>query len=139
MAKTKGRLATLEVSTDGGSTFTTVGCGRDITVNLETSEINSTCRDDGAWEAYLPNRNSGSVDLNVLWDESNSGLSTVKDAWLAQTEYDYRFRFQTSAGLLEYEFAAFVTNFTWNAPSDDIANVDLTLRINGQVTEGTQT
>ena len=136
MARLQGRLATIEVNDGGG--FVAIACTRDINCNLETSELTSTCRDDGAFEAYEYGRMSGTIESQVVYDPTNTSYVKLVTSMFNQTKLTYRFRFQTNAGDPQYSGVGLVTSLGKSAPNDDMSTVDFSIRLSGTLTVGVQ-
>ncbi len=138
MARVAGRLSTLDVSTDGGTTYTAVGCIQDATLNGEGEEIDVTCHDDGVFRAFLAGRGAYTIDLTCIWDEADAGQGILETAHFNRSIYDFRWRQQVASGLREYTAQGLVTAFTPGGPNDDAAGLDISIRLTGTVTRAAQ-
>jgi len=138
MARIAGRLSTLDVSTDGGTNYTPVLCIADLTFNGEGEELDSTCHDDGVFRAFEAGRIAASIDGTLRWDESDPGQVILEGSAFDRTKLDYRFRMNVGSGNREYLAQGIVTNWSPTGPNDDIAGLDVTIRLSGTITRQDQ-
>jgi len=124
-----GRLGTLEVSNDGGVTYSKLGGLMDATINIGVDELECTSHDSGGAREYVPNYHDITIDFSNHWDDFDVGQSIVLLAMFAKTLFRVRFRLQVTAGAKQFEGEAFATSLTAGSPNDDMASFDGTLRV----------
>lgn len=139
MAKSLGRLGTVEISTNGGANYTPIGRLIDPTVSLESAEVNVTDHDSGAWEEFLQGRKNWSVEAPCRYDEADAGQDTAIQAAFDGTQVKVRFRMKgAGAGNKQLIGDAFVRAVPMNAPNDEAADLGLTFRGTGALARSTQ-
>lgn len=138
MAKIAGRLSTLEVSADGGSTYYEVKGAVDLKLNGSQAELKSTSHDSGQFEEYEPGRKDMTMDVSCRFNQDDAGQAIVKDAYFSASKIDIRFRMETNTGREQYTAKAFPSSLGPSGPDDDIASIDFTLRISGPLTKSLQ-
>lgn len=134
-----GKVSSLEVSTNGGSTWTLVTGRVDMTLNLNKGEIEASHMDGGDWSNYLAGRKDATVDFTLRYMEDDPGQVILIDNYFGSgTEIDVRFRLQTGTGKNQFSGKGIVTSLS-PAPGDE-APTDMsgTIRINGALTKAAQ-
>lgn len=97
----------------------------DVTINLETGEADVTTRGNNGWRATAATLKNGSVDFQMIWNESDGGFAAVQTAWANGTPL--AMAFFTSAGSgLDADFT--ITNFTRTEPLEDAVKVQVTAK-----------
>lgn len=136
MSRFQGRLQTLDVSTDGGTTFTAVLCIADGNFNGEGEEIDDTCHDDGRFRSFQGGRAAATIDVTGRRDRADPGQNIIRQSWLDGTKLDYRWRQEGAVSTAEQlEAQGLVTAFTETGPNDDSAGLDYTIRLSGTISE----
>lgn len=137
-----GKLSSLEVSDDGGTTWTPVLGRVDMTLNLEKGEIDASHMDSKDWSDFLHGRKSASIDFSLRYIEDDAGQGLLIDNYfasqLAETLLDVRFRLRTGSGDREFTAKGFVTSLTITAADEAPSDMNGTLRISGAVTPADQ-
>lgn len=136
--KVLGRLRTVEVSTDGGTTWLNVGRLTDSTWNGSRAEINATDGDSGDSEEYMAGRANHSLEVTARYDEANEGQQAVEEAFFTGTTIKARWRAKTGVGEKERTADAIVTACSSPSPDGDTTNLSATIRITGAVTRADQ-
>ena len=147
MAVLAGRISILQVSFDAGATFTTIGKLVDISMTMNTSEIEFTNHDSAGYREYLPSFIDGTVEGSARDDEANAVQMGILDSadrtpattYSAWPNVQIRVVMETSAaspagvsGADEYKFNAFCTTFTLDSANEDVDQVNFSFRITGQ-------
>lgn len=104
---------------------------RDVTLNLETGEADTTTRGNDGWRSTAATLKDGSVEFEMLWDTSDAFFTAVKNAWLNGTNIACAFLdgARTTAGS-EGLWADFrVTNFSRSEPLEEAVKVSVTLKL----------
>ena len=138
MPKIAGRISTIEISTDGGSTFHEVKGASDVTLSGNQAELTTTSHDSGQFEEYIPGRKDFTIDLGLRYDEADPGQDLLMDSFYSGTTVDWRFRMQVGTGLDQYLCKGFCSSLSPAGPNDDVASMDATIRVTGPVTRQTQ-
>jgi predicted secreted protein len=130
-----GRLAKLEVSDDGGSTFENVGGGVDIGININVDELECTTHDSNGTREYIPNHDDATIDISGRWLDGDNGQEIILVALTAKTRFDFIYYMEKDpgSGKRKFEGQAFATSYNPNGPLDDTGNLDITLRVSGLV------
>jgi hypothetical protein len=139
MAVSKGRLGTVEVSTDGGSTYNPIGKLINPKYTMNTAAIKTTTHDSGAFDESLPGRISGSLDLPCLLDEADAQQVALLNGITGQTVFKFRFRTK-GAGVGNFQYIAdgWVSDGEQDAPLDDAADMSFKITLTGTIAKSTQ-
>lgn len=137
-----GKISSLAVSTDGGTTFTPVLGRVDMTLNVNRGEIDASHMDGGSWANYVMGRRDWTIDGTLRYIEEDEGQAALIDQAFAdeasEAEIDVQFRLQEGDGLNEFTGKAFVTALS-PAPSDEApTDMSFTLRGNGPLAKSAQ-
>jgi predicted secreted protein len=143
MGKIVGRLSKIELSDDGGASYSELGGAVDISMNIAQAEIAITAHSDDDWEVYLPGRKDVSIDCSLRYDEADAGqillMASMFTSVEAERNMNIRLTMVTDPGVaLKYEGVAFVSSLSPSGPNDDAASFDATFRVIGTLTKGTQ-
>ena len=139
MAKSLGRLATVEISLNGGSSYNAIGRLTDPTLALEKGEVDVTDHDSGAWEEILPGRKRWSIDAPVRADEADAGQIDAMSAYLNDTLVKVRFRLKgAGSGNKQFVGDAYVMSAPRGGPNGDSADGSFAFRGTSSIAETTQ-
>lgn len=58
---------------------------RDLTLNLETGEADTTTRGADGWRSTLATLKDGTVEFEMVWDTNDAGFTAILNAWLNST------------------------------------------------------
>lgn len=135
-----GRLGVLEVSDDGGSTFSGLGGIVDINMPINVDELECTSHDSAGAREYIPNHHDVTMDISARWLDGDPGQEIVLLAVFAKTVFNFQYFMEKdpASGKKVYTGTAFATTTDPTAPLDDTAGLSVTLRCSG-VLQGTQT
>lgn len=140
MADLAGRSGLLAISTDGGSTYNSIGGVKEITMTVDQETYDVTDHDSGAWMEHIVGRHTVTMSATLNYDEAN----TYQEALLATglmsgTMCYFRYRPNTSSGVAkEYYGQGSVTSVEISSPNDGPAEISLDLQVTGALTRGTQ-
>jgi predicted secreted protein len=126
-----GRLAKIELSNDGGSTFTTFGGLVDVTMNLTIDELETTSHDSAGSREYIPNHHDISLDLSARWIDGDPGQELAINSAFDKTTLNFRFRMETLSNKKQFTGTCFPTSYSPAGPLDDAGSIDITLRCSG--------
>lgn len=138
MAKRLGRLRSIAISTDGGTTWTPVGNLTDGTWNGTRDEVESTDADSGDSKEFLAGRQSHTLDFTCRYNEADAGQAALETAFFDGTTPKFRWRSETLTGIKERQADGIVTALNHQTPDADTQNLTGTIRITGAVTKSTQ-
>lgn len=138
-AKKHSRLNSVAIATDGiGGTYNALNSLREGTFDQTKNLTDATTREDLDWTSTLNGLKSGSLTLNCAWDESDTVLMAIIDAYDGDTTLHARWRYDTAGGLRQARAEVQVASVSAGAPVDDTQISDITLQLNGAVTYDTQ-
>jgi predicted secreted protein len=128
----KGRSAALQVSSNGGSTFTTVGGVRVTNLTINNNPVDITNVGSGGFQELLPDGGTQSVSMSVdgvVVD--NAAFQTVQTQADDRTLIFYKVAF-ADAGVITAKFA--VASFGIGAPHDGAQTFTASLSSSGALT-----
>lgn len=113
-----------------------IGDARDCSLNLNHALLTSTSKDDANWEARLPGMRDWSIDVNLVYDESNSfapddALDLIINATLVQVEFS-----QGTNGSTYWYGNAYLSPASISAPMTDVTTASLTFLSDGALSKG---
>ncbi len=127
-----GRLASLEISTDAGSNWLSIGGVFEATLEANVSELDGSSFDSGGQKEYDPNWSDFMVNGSCHFAPTDAAQVAIRAAVFAKTTYQVRFRFSTGSGLPQYVATkGFATKFPFEAGLDNTARHAFALRISG--------
>jgi predicted secreted protein len=138
MATIIGRSATVEVSTDGGTTYSTVGKATSNGIKLSTKIADETNNDSAGWEESKTADKAASVDVKGKYNSANAGQAAVLAAELAGTSLTVRMRPQASAGEFQWVFTAYVSDASVDASTGAVEDFSCSLKSTGAVVKSAQ-
>jgi hypothetical protein len=110
-----------------GSTATTELTNvKDVTLNLESREADVTVRGGDGWVQTTPTLKDASVEFQMLYDEDDSSLSDILDAYLNQTSLAFYFRSKTGGEGLDADFR--VVSATRTEGNEEALMLNVTLK-----------
>jgi hypothetical protein len=132
MAKIHGRLMNFAWNTVAVNGIV------DGTLNLERADVDVTTHDTGDAYAFIQGRLKGSVDLNMKWDEADSGQGGMQADFVTGTQRAVYFRMNTGGGLHTFTGTAQVNKWSAKGPNQDAGEVTASLTYTGAIVEGAQ-
>lgn len=140
MAHQKGRDGTVEVSSDGGSNYFTIGGITEFSIEPSYETIDATDFDSNGAKESDYGEYQYNLSITMQLDESDNGqdkLLTAADP-SSPAKYKYRVRTTSGSGFEQYVFDGKITSFPRNNTRN--ANVEATVEIesSGTVTRSTQ-
>ena len=140
--KVKGKLIKVWIDDDpvslgGAGNKQLAGCQTDSNVNLSTSELEATCKDDGNFSDANPDENSATIDLSLLTKfDATLNLAEIRGFWSNQTICELTVGTGVT-GDPEMTAIAFLTSANEGKPLQGIATIDTSWRVKGAPTFGT--
>lgn len=141
MAKRLGRVATLEVSNDGGTTWMKVGRVIDANLNANRAEVDASDQDDGANSSWLRGRRDLTIDGTLRYDPEDQGQQLLEESYFAddpEPDLKVRWRSKEAVGEPEYIADGFVTTWQQSRPDEAPQDVSFTIRLSGAVSHDDQ-
>lgn len=138
MAEQLGRHATVEISTDGGSTYNTLGELKDPDLGHNVDLHDVTANDDDAWKTTLIGHKQLMLSGVCNYDKTNTAQMALITAFDGSTTVAVRFRpYGNTSGHKQYTFTADVSSADTSFPTQGVAELSFELQSNGTVTYGT--
>lgn len=126
-----GRLTTVEVSIDNGTSWINLGGVIDASLSINIDELETTDHDSGGARTYIPNHHDATMDCSLRWEDGDAGQDIVLDAIFAKSIIDFRFRLASGVGNYQFLAKGFATSAAPSGPLDDTASFDSTFRLSG--------
>lgn len=103
---------------------------KDVTLNLETEEADTTTRATNGWQTGQATLKNGSIEFEMRVDHDDDGYKAIRDAWknrgfVAAAAMSGEIDEEGEEGLVANMS---VTNFTRNEPLNGDMTVNITLR-----------
>ena len=128
----KGRSGTMQISSNGGSTFTTIGGVRTTNVTVNNNPVDITNVSSGGFQELLPDGGIQSVEISIDGVvASDAAFKTFQATADDRTLVWYKFSFG-AAGTILSKFA--VRSLQLGAPHDGAQTFSATLSSSGTVT-----
>lgn len=138
MSEFLGRVATVEVSSDGGTTFFEVGEVKDPTFPQNRDLHDATANDDGIDKVDLRGHKQRSLTFTCNFDSSDTGQNMMRAAYDSDTDIRFRYRPEGNvAGKPEYEFDGNFNSLELNTPTQGISELSADVQSSGAVTSTT--
>ncbi len=86
MAEVIGINGTLNYKPDGqddAAAWAELVEATDVTLTCEADEVDATTRANGGWRAYVPGIKEATVETSLVYDNSDTSMIAIKDAFLA--------------------------------------------------------
>jgi predicted secreted protein len=127
----KGREGTLQISANGGSTFTTIGGYRNASVTVNNNPVDITNVGSGGFQEMLADGGTQSVGISfdgIVID--NTPLETLMAQGHDRTSIHYKFNF-ASGGIIAGQFV--VVSINYGAAHDGAQTFSAQISSNGVV------
>lgn len=113
-----------------GADWTEIDNVRDVTLNLETGQADTTTRANNGWKQTLATLKDGSIEFEMVWDTEDTNFAAIRSAWLANETI----ALAAMSGDIEDDgeeglvsnFS--VTDFTRTEPLEDAIKVSVTVK-----------
>lgn len=139
MGDVKGRDLTLAYSPNGSS-YTDIAGVKDVSMSGSADTIDVTDNDSGGWKEHLDGEKSLTMSVTANWDEADTGLMAVFDAWENGTTIYLRYRPRGDGSTYqEIIGSGTVTSFEESAAHDGAAEVSFEWALSGAPTIQAQT
>lgn len=101
---------------------------RDLTLNLETGEADTTTRAAEGWRSTRATLKDGTVEFEMVWDDEDPGFEAIKDAFFDNTLIALLVLDEEGGEGLDADFS--ITNFTRTEPLEEVLGVQVTAKPN---------
>ncbi len=126
MAHKLGIECKLYYGAAGATANTLISNVRDVTLNLESDEVDLTTRASGGWKWIVQGLNDGSVEFEMVWDTADTAFTAVKSAWLNKTAMAFLILDREDGEGLDADFA--VTKISRSEPLADAVKASVTIK-----------
>lgn len=134
-----GYKGTVEISTDGGTTYNKVAEVKDIDLQVQQDMIDVTSHDSNGNKEYTPGGSDWSGTISELYIETDAQQAALRNAILNKTSLNLRFRPRgAGAGIGQYTGLFFIKDFKVASHHQDAAMTDLTIQGTGPLTFSNQ-
>ncbi len=120
---------------DTVATAKATNCSMDLSAGEIATAHKDTAGDGTGWDEFASGAKSGTVSSEGLYEETDSGIDALFDAFAAGTIVAWKFSDEVTAN--RYYFGnGIITAFTKNAPNNENVTYSITVRISGAVSRG---
>lgn len=133
-----GLAATLEISSDGGTTFNKIGECKDITLTVNGEVIDATSRDSQGWKEGIPGLLDWSAEGEAFYVASDVAQDNVYAALTGRTPVKVRFRPKVGTGNDSFTGDALIASWALSAPLGDAASSPISLTGTGPLVRSAQ-
>jgi predicted secreted protein len=139
MSEVLAYACTIEVSSDGGTTYNTVGEVQNPKLTDDSDILDVTANDDAGWKAKKAGLKAYNLSFDVNYDVSNTGQTAIRTAAEGNTELKWRVRPEGNvSGKRQYIFDSH-PKIDLDLPSDNVAKMSVECESNGSVAVSTIT
>lgn len=109
-----------------GSTPTTEAKNiKDLTINLESAEVDVSSRASGKFKIYLPGLVDAGLEFKMNVDEDDTTLTTIRTAWLARTPIAAKVELGDG---MAFDADFIITNFNNEQPLEEALTYSVTMK-----------
>ena len=132
MAYVLGMNAKLYYNTGtyGSPTWTEISNVRDVTLSLERGDSDITTRGGGGWRQSVATIADGSVDFQMVWDNTDTAFTAIKTAFIDATTVEFLVLDGSSSttGNQGLRATMAITSFSRNEGLEDALTVDVSAK-----------
>lgn len=121
-----GFEAKMYYGTAGSSAASELSIVRDVTLNVESTEAETTTRGTGGFKTYAAGLKDATVEFNMKWDPSNAGFEAIRDAYVGRTAVALKILDGAAGEGLDADFV--ITKFNRSENLDEKIEVAVTAR-----------
>jgi len=138
MSEYLGRIATLEVSTDGGTTWLTVGEAKDLALSLPQDLHDATTYSDDIWKVDLRGHRQVTLTYTCQYDKADAGQLALISSYFSGTGIRHRVRPEGNTSTAkEFEFDSNFNSLEISPPTQGISELSVDVQSTGTVTQTT--
>jgi hypothetical protein len=137
MAEHLGRVATVYVSDDGGSTYNKVGELKDADMTSNQDLHDATSNDDGLYKVDLQGHKKATLSFTCNYDPSDTAQAEIEAAYYASTALLWKFRplgDTPAAGNYERLFTGNLSSLNVTPATQGIIEMPVTVESSGTIT-----
>lgn len=109
-----------------GATATTEAKNvKDVTLDLESAEVDASSRASGKFKIYIQGRIDAGLEFKMNVDEDDTTLSTIRTAWLNRTAIAVKVDLGDG---MAFDTDAIVTKFTNEQPDEEIISYSVSVK-----------
>ena len=138
MAKAAGYGSTVEVSTDGGVTYTAIGGMMDEGFKCKGATLDVTNHDSGVYKEFIAGRLDLSFDLKGFYDFADAGQTVMQAAMIARTLIKLRYRPVVGTGQQQFILSCYLTGLDDDSPNEAANAINYTAQVTGAPSITTQ-
>lgn len=133
MAISKASLGDFKCNTSGSSD-TAVAQLVSMSLNrsqeaIDTSVLDTTSR------TYETGTQTSTIDLELLWDPSSEGQSSLSDSITSSEKIDFEIYPNNTTGIDYYSGTGIVTSYSISNASDAMVTASVSIQVDGTLTE----
>lgn len=135
MGEQLGRVSTVYISIDGGSTYNKIAEVKDPTGALARDLHDATSNDDGLWKVDVKGHKKFTISLTCNYDISDTGQTNLIQAEFSDTATNFKFRPSgDTVGNKEYLGVFNVSSTDLSTPTQGIAELSVSMESSGTIT-----
>ena len=131
MAFIEGRISTVSCNSQN------VGGLTEASMTLGASEIETTTHGSSTFKSFIAGRKDCTVSLSCLFDDSDAGQEQLISSWNfngSGTVVSYVFVMGSGGSYDQYTCDGIITDLSYGTPNDDVATLDVSIRLTGALT-----
>lgn len=126
------------LSADGGTTYNRIGEVKNVTLTVNSSQIDVTSLDSSGWMESISGLNSWSATADAFYLDGNASQEAAYAALAARNTMLFRFYPKNQTGKNKWEGSAFIETWELSQSSDAAVAVKLSLKGTGALVKGDQ-
>jgi len=139
MSEQLGNSASLQVSSNGGSSYSNVGEMKDTSFDGAQDLHDATSNDDNLWKVDVVGHKKMTINVTCNYDEADAGQIIMRAGYFAGSTLMFKYRPRGSTSTYrEQLFSANFTSANLAAPTQGVMEESYTLETTGAVTTQAQ-
>jgi predicted secreted protein len=113
-----------------GTAFVEIATARDVTLNLEKGEADTSTRGNDGWRTRLATLKDASIDFEILADSEDAGYQALADAFFNDTQIEMLVMDGDKADTTSQGLRAFMGVFTFsrNEPLEEALTINVSVK-----------
>ena|SRR5579872_1369053 len=128
----------VEVSTDGGTTYTVVGGLQGGDLQCKATMLDSTSTQSGGHKEQVKGLDEWTITPSTLFLASDAAQATIYTAFVSGSALFYRFRPKVATGVPQWIGQAIVSDYKLSGKTTDVETASITLAGTGVLNQSTQ-
>lgn len=120
-----GFEAKLYIGAAGSTPTTEAKNVKDVTVNLESAEVDASSRVSGKFKIYLSGLIDAGIEFKMNVDADDAVLTIIRTAWLARSPIAVKVELGDG---MAFDSDVIITNFTNEQTQEDVITYSVTLK-----------